>query len=99
MADDLASFIESQKRKLEKERAEILQGQKGEVNFSRLKSLTRLLDCMPLYIIKVNINFWRIRHANAKLNDVFEEQPDMLHKQTSSWHEHSNRMLKIKLLK
>ncbi|XP_015755806.1 PREDICTED: centrosome and spindle pole associated protein 1-like [Acropora digitifera] len=30
MADDLASFIESQKRKLEKERAEILQGQKGE---------------------------------------------------------------------
>lgn len=44
MADDLASFIDSQKRKLEKERAEILQGQKGEVNFSRLKSL-RLLDC------------------------------------------------------
>ena len=46
MADDLASFIESQKRKLEKERAEILQGQKGEVNFSRLKSLRFILDCV-----------------------------------------------------
>ena len=31
MADDLASFIESQKRKLEKERAEILRGQESEV--------------------------------------------------------------------
>ena len=46
MADDLASFIESQKRKLEKERAEILQGQKGEVNFSGLKSLRFILDCV-----------------------------------------------------
>ena len=31
MADDLASFIESQKRKLEKERAEILRAQESEV--------------------------------------------------------------------
>ncbi|KAM7443344.1 Regulator of G-protein signaling 20 [Porites harrisoni] len=32
MADDLASFIESQKRKLEKERAEILRAQESEVS-------------------------------------------------------------------
>ena len=31
MADDLAGFIESQKRKLEKERAEILRAQESEV--------------------------------------------------------------------
>ena len=31
MADDLADFIESQKRKLEKERAEILAAQESEV--------------------------------------------------------------------
>ncbi|CAH3161700.1 unnamed protein product [Porites lobata] len=32
MADDLASFIESQKRKLEKERAEVLRAQESEVS-------------------------------------------------------------------
>ena len=39
MADDLASFIESQKRKLEKERSEILLGQGGEVTSRNVLNL------------------------------------------------------------
>ena len=40
MADDLASFIESQKRKLEKERTEILHAQESEVTCKLIEAIS-----------------------------------------------------------
>ena len=42
MADDLASFIESQKRKLEKERTEILHAQESEVTCIKARRSDKL---------------------------------------------------------
>ena len=39
MADDLASFIESQKRKLERERTEILHAQESEVTCKLIEAI------------------------------------------------------------
>ena len=58
MADDLSSFIESQKRKLEQERAEILRTQEIEVRYVSLISLLSLqLDIMSAYV-KNRVCFW-----------------------------------------
>ena len=49
MADDLASFIESQKRKLERERTEILHAQESEVT-------CKLIDA--IYKLGISLLYW-----------------------------------------